>query len=149
MPNPGTAIAPGEPVPQIYEMRVFLTRLVPVLCLALFGVGLTAATPGVAWAESGHSHCEEESTPDPAAPLLTSAATTLRSADAPCGRCPASSCAAHVVCLSGPVIALAAPQPSAVAASRPSAPTVLPGAPRPRSFDQSPPTPPPNAFPVR
>jgi hypothetical protein len=138
-----------DAVPQIYWMRAFLTRLAPVLFLALFGLGLTAATPGVARAESGHSHCEEESAPNTAVTVLSPAATTLRGADAPCGSCPASSCATHTVCLSGPVIALTAARPSAVAASRPAAPTVLPGAPRPHSFDQSPPTPPPNVSPVR
>lgn len=118
-------------------MRSFLSLLVAVAALSL--------TPVRAWAEAGHSHCEEPAAAPATTPATASVAPTELSAPAgPCGECPGSSCAAHRHCAAGtPPVVL---EPSLVElAFEPDAGSGLVAAAGfVMSFDPTPPTPPPN-----
>jgi hypothetical protein len=101
-------------------------------------------TPVRAWAEE-HSHCEEPAPAVSTAPAEMSAVVAEWSTPAgPCGECPDASCSSHRQCAAGtvPVVAESPLSDTAV----PSASAT--GLPRlavfGRSFDPTPPTPPPN-----
>lgn len=118
-------------------MRSYLSLLVAAAALSL--------TPARAWAEAGHSHCEESAASPASMPVAaTIAPDALSAPTGPCGECPASSCESHRHCAAGmpPVVV----EPSLVdLPSEPGAGMGLVTATGSAvSFDPTPPTPPPN-----